>query len=135
MATAARPFDYGRRDYIDRMNDLFNSGIPRVRTDPLDPDSAGVDVTANRQMRLGDNGCCADVKATCTISFHTECVLDGFSVFINVISGTATINAVAAAGVAFVDAGAPTTKTISAGNAAIISSNGTGFRIFRMVAV
>jgi hypothetical protein len=136
MATA-RPFDYGRRDYIDRMNDLYNSGLPRVRSDPADPDSPAVDVTASRQMRLGDNGCCADCRgATITISFHPECLVDGFSVFVNVVSGsTVSVNPVATGGVTWVDATNSTApKSIAVGNAAIISSNGIGFRIFRMTA-
>jgi hypothetical protein len=131
---ATRPFEYGRRDYISRLNDIYNSGLPRVRADPADPDSPGVDVSASRQMRLGDNGCIVDVRASCTITFHAECLVDGFSIFVNAIAGTATINPVAAGGVTFVD-GTATNKTITAGNAAIISSNGIGFRIFRMSAV
>jgi len=132
MATS-RPFEYGKKDYIDRLNDIYTSGMSRVRADPLDPDSGGVDVTASRQMRLGDNGCCCDVRASATISFHPECLVDGFSIVVNAIVGTATINAVASAGVTWVD-GTTANKTVTVGNAAIISSNGIGFRIFRMSA-
>jgi len=131
MATN-RPFDYGKKDYIDRMNDLYNTGIPRVRTDPANPDAAGTDVTASRQMRLGDNGCCCDVRGTgVVITFHAECLVDGFSVIVNAISGASVSISVASLGVAFID-GVATTKSIAVGNAAIISSDGIGFRIFRM---
>jgi hypothetical protein len=132
---ATRPFEYGKKDYIDRMNDLYETGLPRVRLDPDDPDSAPTDITASRQMRLGDNGCVCDCKGSgITITFHPECLVDGWSVFLNVYTpgGTVTINPVAAAGVAFVDGS--TTKTLTINNAALISSNGTGFRIFRMTA-
>jgi hypothetical protein len=133
MATA-RPFDYGKKDYIDRLNDLYNSGIPKVRTSATDPDAPGTDVTASRQMRLGDNGCCADCKgAGIVITFNADCLLDGFSVCINAVSGgSVTINPVVQAGVTFQDG--TTSKTIAVGNAAIISSDGVGFRIFRMTA-
>lgn len=133
MATT-RPFEYGKKDYIDRLNDLYNSGIPKVRTSALDPDAPGTDVTASRQMRLGDNGCCADCKAGgITISFHSECLIDGFSVCINAVSGgTVTVDPAALPGVKFMDG--TTTKAITVGNAAIISSDGVAFRIFRMTA-
>lgn len=133
MPTTLRPFDYGMKNYIDRLNDLYNTGVPRVRTDSADPDSPGSDVTVSRQMRLADNGCCADCRgATITITFHPECLVDGFSMIIYAVSGG--VVTVSVAGVAtFIDTtGTSTSKTISLGNAAIISSDGIGFRIFRM---
>lgn len=129
MATS-RPFEYGKKDYIDRLNDLYTMGMPKVRSNPLDPDSPGVDVTASRQMRLGDNGCCADCRAALTITFHPECLVDGFSVIINAVSGGSVVMNVSGAGL-FIDSGG-TTKTIAIGAAAIISSDGVGFRIFRI---
>lgn len=129
MATT-RPFDYGSRDYLDRLNELFNSGIPRVRATPTDPNSAPVNVSADRQMVFEDNGCMADVTATCSITFNVSCLVDGWGVFIHVLTGTATIN-VSTAGAAFLGGG--TSKTVTAGNSAWISSNGIGFRILRMV--
>ena len=132
MATN-RPFEYGRKDYIDRLNDLVNAGMTKVRSNPLDPDSAGVDVTASRQMKLGDNGCCADCRgAGIVITFAPECLLDGFSVCVNCISGGVTVNLVGLTNVFFLDTAAVTTKSVTPGNAAIISSDGIGFRIFRM---
>jgi len=133
MATN-RPFEYGRKDYIDRLNDLHNTGIPRVRADPSNLDTTGTDVTANRQIRLGDNGCCADVRGTVTMTVHPECIVDGFSMIVNAVSGTTTIN-VAAVGFFIDGAGTVTQKTIAAGNAAILSSDGIGFRMFRMTSV
>jgi hypothetical protein len=131
MATALRPFDYGKKDYIDRLNDLVNSGMTRVRTSASDPDAPGTDVTASRQMRLGDNGCCADVRGSGVIfTLHAECLVDGFSFLVNVVSGSASVN-VAGIGL-FLDG--TNTKAVSVGNAAIISSDGIGFRIFRMTA-
>jgi hypothetical protein len=134
MATSNRPFDYGRKDYIDKLNNLYNTGIPRVRTDPANPDAAGTDVTASRQMKLGDNGCCVDCRGTgITISFAAECLVDGFAVTINAVSGGSVTISTASLGVNFLD-GATSSKTMSVGNAAIISSDGIGFRIFRMTA-
>jgi hypothetical protein len=135
MVTANRPFDYGKKDYIDRLNDLYSSGIPKVRTDATNPDAPGTDVTASRQMKLGDNGCCADCKGgSITITFHPECVIDGFSVCIYAVSGgTVTVNVAAYAGVTFIADGL-VSKSIAVGNAAIISCDGIGFRIFRMTA-
>jgi hypothetical protein len=135
MATSLRPFDYGKKDYIDRLNDLYTQGMTRVRTSALDPDAPGTDVTASRQMRLGDNGCCADVRASNVVfTLHAECLVDGFSFVINVVTGSASVNV---AGIGFFtdSGGTPTSKSISVGNAAIISSDGIGFRIFRMTAV
>lgn len=128
MATQ-RPFDYGTRDYLDRLNDLYNGGMPRLRADPNDPTSAGVPVSADRQLVFNDTDCVADVLATCNLTFNASCLADGWLVFVHVVAGTATLN-VAMAGAAFVDG--PTSKTILAGNAAIISCNGTGFRIWRL---
>lgn len=131
MATN-RPFDYGKKDYIDRLNDLYNTGLPRVRSDPTNIDSAGTDVTASRQMRLGDNGCCADCRGTTiTISFHPECVVDGFSMLINNVSGGSITISTTSAGALFIDSGTAT-KTMAVGNCAMISSDGIGFRIMRM---
>jgi hypothetical protein len=133
MPTTLRPFDYGMKNYIDRLNDLYNTGVPRVRTDPADPDTPGTDVTASRQMRLADNGCCADCRgATITITFHPECLVDGFSMLINAVSGGSVTMSVAGVGFFIDGAGTQTSKTIAVGNAAIISSDGIGFRIFRM---
>lgn len=129
MATN-RPFDFGDRDYLDNLNDLFNTGVPRLRVNPLDPDSAGVAVSADRQLVFEDNGGVGDVIASCTLTFHTSCLSDGWGVFIHVLTGTATLN-VASAGAAFLGGG--TSKTVTAGNSAFISSDGIGFRIFRMV--
>lgn len=131
MATD-RPFDYGKRNYMDMLNDLYNMGMPRVRVDPDDPESAPTDVIVARQMQMGDNGCVADVRAAVAITFAPECVADGFSVFINVVTGTATIHANAYSGTTFQDG--VVTKTLNAGQAALISSDGTNFRIFRFTA-
>lgn len=134
MASANRPFEFGRKDYIDKLNDLYNAGIPRVRTDPTNPDAATTDVTASRQMKLGDNGCVVDVRGTSiSITFAAECLIDGYSVIINSVSGGSVTVSTASLGVNFLDA-AVSTKSITVGNAAIISSDGIGFRIFRMVA-
>lgn len=130
MATN-RPFNFGDRNYLDDLNDLANSGIPRVRADPTDPDSAAVNVSADRQMTFDDNGYIADVTASCTISFNSSCLSDGWSMFVHVVTGTLTLSATPA-GTTFV--GGVATKSVTAGNAALISCNGTTFRIFRMTA-
>jgi hypothetical protein len=130
MATTQRPFDYGKTDYLDRLNDLMSGGMPRLRADPNDPASAGVDISADRRLVFNDTGCIGDVIASCSFTFDPSTLADGWGVFIHVVTGTATIN-VAASGGAYLVGG--TSKTITAGNSAYISSNGVGYRILRMV--
>lgn len=130
MATN-RPFEYGGQDYLDRLNDLFNMGMPRVRTDPDDPESAGTTVLVDRVLKEGDNGCVADCMASVTLTFDETCLLDGWGMFVYAISGTTTIST-ASVGATFV--GGSDSKTVTAGNAAFISCDGVSFRIFRFSA-
>lgn len=126
---SSRPFDYGDRDYIDNLNDLFNTGVPKIRADSADPESAGVDISADRQLVFDDNGTIADVTGSCTLTFNVSTLQDGWGMFVHVLTGTATIN-VSTSGALFRDGAS--SKTITAGNSAFISSDGVGYRIFRM---
>lgn len=126
---ATRPFEYGDRNYIDDLNDLFNTGVPKIRQDPEDPESSGVDISSDRQLVFDDNGTVADVTASCTLTFNVSTLQDGWGMFVHVLAGTATIN-VSTSGALFRDGAS--SKTITSGNSAFISSDGVGYRIFRM---
>lgn len=128
MATQ-RPFAPGKRNYLDMLNDLYNVGMPRLRADPLDPESAGVFITADRELRFEDNGGVADVQNSVNFTFDESCMQDGWAVFINVRAGTATIN-VGSAGATFQDG--LNSKTVTVNNAALVSFDGVNFRIFRL---
>jgi hypothetical protein len=130
MATR-RPFAYGSKDYIDRLNDIATVGMPRVLTDPNDFNSAPAPVQFGRTMKFNDNGQVFDCTAALTLFVDPDTLVDGWSVFVNAIGGTVTINTV---GVGSFQSAGGTIKTISAGNCAVISSDGTAYRIFRMAA-
>ena len=127
MATR-RTFYPGQRDFLDRLNDLANVGMPRLLADPLDADSGGVFITADRELVFDDNGGVADVQNSVNLTFDPSTMQEGWSVFINVRAGTATVN-VGSAGGAYQDG--LTSKTIAANNGAIVSFDGVAFRIFR----
>lgn len=117
---AERTFDFGKRDYLDRLNDLEQVYMPSV-SDAL--------LLASRGLSNADNGYQIDCGAALTLTPDTSTQKDGWSVFVNAIAGgTVTINA------AFVDG--TTSKTVTVGNSAVISyrAGSSKYRIARMVA-
>lgn len=115
MATA-RPFDYGSKDYIERLNDLAAGFMPA--TDPI---------TVDTEVSLDDNGSIIAFGAAAEVTFNADAMRNGFGVMIVADSGgTVTITA------PFV--GGDTSKEVTVGNAALVVCNGTAFRIFRMIA-
>lgn len=124
-------FNYGDDDYLAKLNDLASIGMPRMLQDRQDPDSVPGPILVDRHLYFEDNGQVADVTASMTFTFDVGCVQDGWAFFVHVKTGTATIN-LAPLGITFMDGVA--SKTVTAGNAAIISCNGSQFRIFRFSA-
>jgi hypothetical protein len=117
---ATRPFDQNDRNILDMLNDMMNVGMPR----PGDPPA---DIAVNTQLRFETHfGTVLDCVAAVTITAHADTLFDGFNCFVNALNGTVTLT------LPFIDNTA--SKTITQGNSAIISCNGTKYRIARMAA-
>lgn len=117
-----RPFDQQDRDLISMLNDMIPVGMPR----PIDINGAPYDIAANLQLQVNEHfGTVLDCTAAVTITAHADTLFDGFNVFVNAIGGLVTLN------LPFIDNTA--SKTIAAGNGALISCNGTKYRIARFV--
>jgi hypothetical protein len=118
-----RPFDQADRNVLDMLNDLMSVGMPR----PTDVNGVPYNIGANVQLLAGEHfGCVLDCTAAVTITANADTLFDGFNCTIYALSGTVTLT------MPFIDNTA--SKTITVGNAAVISCNGTKYRIARMAA-
>lgn len=115
---APRPFKYGDKDYLQRLNDMLNVLMPAVPGP----------VNANRAVTFDDNGQIIDCSAALTLTPDATTLVDGFNCVVNANSGgTVTITA------PFIDNTA--SKTITVGNGALITCNGVKYRIARFAIV
>lgn len=113
-------FYYGQEDYFQRLNDLVSSLMPRCG-EPPGP------VSANKLLELEDNGTMVDCTAALTLTASPSTLVDGWACVVNAQGGIVTLT------MPFV--GGASTTTIPNGASALLSCNGTTYRLARMAGI